>query len=77
MAQLKKRMVILTIDTLGELLKDYIGASNVPTDAVAQRLMINPQENGRLALEIASPNIKRDAKPIYVNFQIKRTYSVS
>lgn len=77
MAQAKKRMVILTMDTIAELIKDYLGASNVPTDAVAQRLLINPQENGKLALEIASPNIKADAKPIYVNFNIKRIYNVS
>jgi hypothetical protein len=77
MPQTRKRMVILTIDTMGELLKDYLGGDNVPTDAVAQRLLINPQENGKLALELASPNIKRDAKPIYVNFDIKRIYNVS
>ena len=76
MAQSRDRMVILTIDTIGELLKDYVGANNIPTDAVAQRLLINPQDNGKLALELASPNIKADAKPIYVNFDIKRVYSV-
>lgn len=77
MAQAKDRMVILTIDTIGELLKDYVGAHNVPIDAVAQRLLINPQDNGKLALELASPSIKADAKPIYVNFDIKRVYNVS
>lgn len=76
MAQSRDRMVILTIDTIGELLKDYVGENNIPVDAVAQRLLINPQDNGKLALELASPNIKADAKPIYVNFDIKRVYSV-
>ncbi len=76
MSQNKRRQVILTLDTLAELLKDYIGENIIPKDSVAQRLLINPQENGRLALEIASPSIKPDAKPIFVNFNLKRVYSV-
>lgn len=77
MAQAKRRMVILTIETITELIKDYLGSGTVPVDAVGQRLLINPRENGKLALEVASPNIKADAKPIYVNFDIKRIYNVS
>ena len=76
MSQTKRRQVILTLDTLCELLKDYIGDNTIPSDAMAQRLLINPQENGKLALEIASPSIKVDAKPIFVNFDLKRIYSV-
>lgn len=73
---MQRRQVIITIDSIGELLKDYLGEGVVPADAVAQRLMINPLENGKIALELASPSIKANAKDIRVSFELKRVYSV-
>lgn len=72
----RKRMLVITLDTLAELLKDYLGPEYIPADARATRLLVNPQEEGRLALEVMSPEIKPDAKPLYAHFDIKRTYSV-
>ncbi len=73
---MQRRQVIITIDSLGELFKDYLGEGVIPADAVAQRLMINPLENGKMALEVASPSIPDNAKDIRVNFQLKRVYTV-
>jgi hypothetical protein len=69
-------MIIVTLDTICELLKDYLGPEYVPSDARATRLLINPQEEGRLALEIMSPDIKPNDKPLFAHFDIKRNYTV-
>lgn len=76
MAQTRKRMVILTIDTMAELLKDYLGEGVVPRDAKALTLQINPQENGKLALVLDSPSIKPNAPDIFVHFDLKRIFAV-
>lgn len=76
MAQTRKRMVILTIDTMAELIKDYVGDGVIPRDAKALTLQISPQENGRLALVLDSPNIKPNAPDIFVHFDLKRIFAV-
>lgn len=76
MAQARKRMVIVTLDTIAELIKDYVGESNIPADARAYRLLTNPQERGKLAIDLTSLSIPRDAKDMFVNFDIKRVFSV-
>ena len=76
MPQSRKRMVIVTLDTLAELLKDYLGEDYIPSDAKATRLMVNPQEQGKLALEVTSPNINYNDKDVFAHFDLKRIYSV-
>lgn len=71
----RKRMVILTIPTIGALLRDYIG-DNMPPDAHAVGIEINPQEQGRLAVVMESDNIPDNAKPVFVHFDLKRVYSI-
>lgn len=68
-------MVIMTIETIGELLKDYLG-STLPADAKSLRLEFSPKENGKLALVYESDQIPRDAKDIVVYFDLKRIYGV-
>lgn len=72
----RQRMIVVTLDTLAELLKDYLGPDYLPADARATRLLVNPQENGKLALEVMSPGIKPDAKPLFAHFDIKRNYII-
>jgi hypothetical protein len=72
----KKRIVVVTLDTLAELFKDYLGEEYIHPDAKATRLMVNPQEQGKLALEVASPHIKPNAKNVFAHFDIKRIYTV-
>lgn len=71
----RKRMVILTIQGIGALLRDYLG-DNMPEDAVGVGIEINPQENGRLALVMESPSIPDNAKPLFVNFNLKKVYAL-
>lgn len=74
---MKQRFCIITVDTLSELLHDYIGnEDDFPADAQPIRLMHKPGEKGKLALEIMSENIKPGAPPLEVSFKLKRVYSV-
>lgn len=76
MAQTRNRRVILPIDSVGRLLLDYIGNSNIPPDAKPTRLMINPQEQGKLCVVVEHPDIPANAKDIIVYFDLKRIYKV-
>lgn len=76
MAQTRNRRVILTIDSIGRLLMDYIGNSNIPVGAKPVRLMVNPQEQGRLCVVVDHPDIPENAKDIFVHFDLKRIYKV-
>lgn len=68
-------MVIITLDTLACLLIDYLGGV-VPEDAKPVSLQTNPQEQGKLAIVVESPNIPANAKDIIVYFDLKRIFSV-
>jgi len=50
---MRERFVIVTIDTIVELLKDYCG-QDIPADAMPLRLLLRPEEKGRLAIELTS-----------------------
>lgn len=76
MAQSRDRMVILTIDTLANLLVDYLGKSNLPEGATPVSLQINPRENGKLALLVEHPLIQHGAGDILADFDLKRVYTV-
>jgi hypothetical protein len=68
-------MVILTIQTIGALLRDYLG-DHMPEDAIGVGLEINPQENGKLAMVMSSPAIREGAKDINAHFHLKRVHTV-
>lgn len=71
-----RRMVIVTVDTLVEVLKDYLGEENVPRDAQVVRMLVKPAEQGKFAIVIDSPSIPYDAPAVTADFQVKRFYSV-
>lgn len=72
---MKVRRVIITIDTLMELFKDYCSSEDIPASAQARKLMLNQQER-KAAVVAESPEWAADAAPLQVNFQIKRYYGV-
>lgn len=76
MKAIRTRGVILTIDTIAELFKDYIGGEDVPEDAMAVKLMFKPTEQGKLALLMVSDSFPADAAPLQATFNLKRLYSV-
>jgi len=68
---MKVRPVLLSIDSLVEILKGYLGEDQLPLNAKAVRLRQNPQMANRLALEVESPDIVGDPV-IEVKFDIRR-----
>jgi len=72
---MRERFVIVTIDTIVELLKDYCG-QDIPADAMPLRLLLRPEEKGRLAIELTSHEFKPDSPSLVVNFRSKRIHAV-
>jgi hypothetical protein len=73
---MKERYVVLTIDTIGELFKDYVGPEELPWDAKPLKLIFKPTEMGRLALIMDSAYWTEGMPDININFDIKRVYGV-
>lgn len=73
---MRPRYIMLTIDTITELIKDYVGLDELPEDARAVKLMFKQNEQGKLAIEMISDTWQNEQAPINVNFRIKRVYSV-
>ena len=71
-----QRMVIVTVDTLVEILKDYLGEENVPRDATVERLLVKPNEKGKFAFVVESPGIKQGGQAVVADFQLRRVYGV-
>lgn len=69
---MRTREVIITVDTVLALLRDYCGEGEIPQDAKAHKLWANnPQFPGMLGLQVSSPEWSEDAT-LMVNFHIKR-----
>lgn len=70
-------MVVVTVDTLVEILKDYLGEENVPKDAQVVRLLVRPSEPGKFAIVVDGDSIKYNAPAVVADFQVKRFYGLS
>ena len=72
---MKQRLVIIPIDNVLALLKDYAGLIAVPKDAQVERLLINPQERKK-ALEISTEDWTGLQVPEEIRFDLQRTFMV-
>lgn len=72
-----KRMVIITIDTLVELFKDYLGPEQLPTNAQPVAMLINPKEKGKIMIIVDSDDILQDVGPLRIDFHLKRFFGVT
>ncbi len=70
------RSVVVTVDTLVEVLKDYLGEENLPADAQAVRLLVNRKEQGKVGLVVASEQLATGLPALQAHFDIRRVYSV-
>jgi len=73
----KQRFVIVTIDTLSELLKAYVTEEDLPATAQPLKMYMKPDEPGRFAIEFEDLDWKEGLPPLAVNFHIKRMHGVS
>jgi hypothetical protein len=69
------RQVIVTIDGLVELFKDYFPEGDLPDDTRAVKLMINPS-NRKFAIVVESDTWTGEQPPLIADFQIKRVFGV-
>ena len=70
------RRVLITIDTISELFKDYLTEEDLPADAMPIKLMLKPTEAGKLGILMVSDSFPENAPPYLVKFDIKKVYSV-
>ena len=73
---MKRRMVIVTIDTLLEILKDYLGPQRVPGDSKPTRLLVKPSEQGRFCIEFESDELAEGLPALQVNYENRRVYGL-
>lgn len=71
----RTRDVVVSIDDLLAMLKDYVGGEDVPADAQPVRLMLNPQER-KLAIVAESAAWGPGMAPLQVRFDLRRVHAV-
>lgn len=74
---MKDRLIVVTIDTILDILKSYVGAERLPANASALSLMIDPKQQGKFAIRAESPEWPEGCEPLNVHFDIKRMFSPS
>ncbi len=73
---MKKRLIILPIDSVLELFKDYAGMIAVPDDAQATKLMIN-HDDRKLALVVDAESYPGPQPMEEIRFDLQRTFLVN
>lgn len=73
---MKDRRILITIDTIAELFKDYLTEEDLPADAMPVKMLLKKNEAGKLAILMVSDSFPEQAAPYYVRFDIKKVYSV-
>lgn len=72
----KTRLILIPVDSVLCLFKDYAGLIAVPDDAQVVKLMINPQER-KLALLIEADSYSGPQPTEEIRFDLQRTYLVN
>lgn len=72
---MRSRMIIIDIDSIVALLKDYCGQVGFPTDAVPVKFMLNPQEQ-KLGLVVESEEFRGPQAAEEVKFDLRRVFGV-
>lgn len=74
---MKNRRVLIDIDSMLSILKDYAGdAAEIPMNAKPVGFCINPQEQGKLAIRMECDTWEKELPPVFLTFQLKRFYGV-
>lgn len=75
-AGLKRRRVIVSIDDIVSMMRDYCPAEDFPSDVAPLRLMLKPNERGKLAIEAESRFWQHGLPPLQVRFELRRLHSL-
>ncbi len=72
----KRRMLIMGVDDITRLFKDYVGLVGFPADAEPTRFRIDPTTH-KISLEVSSNEWTHNQSPEEVKFEVKRTFRVN
>lgn len=72
---MKTRLVVIGIDDIARLFKDYAGMAGFPQDCQCDTLLFN-KALGRMALRISSESWDRPQPPEEIRFELRRTHLV-
>lgn len=70
------RIIIIGIDDITRLFKDYVGMIGVPDDAMPIKLMLNPQEH-RLGILMESDEWVGPQSSETIKFDINRVFTIN
>lgn len=73
---MKHRMVITTVQTILEVLKDYLGENYLPQDTKVVKFRANTSEKGRFELLCESEGWTGLEEPLQVKIHLSRTFAV-
>jgi hypothetical protein len=74
---MKLRRVVLPIDDITNILRDYAGLVGFPQDAKPVKWMLNPQEGRKVMLVVESNELTPEDRPMEeIRFEVKRTFAV-
>lgn len=71
-----RRRILVDIDSIVNLFKDYLTEDYIPADAMPMNFMVRPTEMGKLGIVIYSDSLT-EGPPIPVTFSLKRIYAGS
>ena len=72
---MRSRMIIIDIDSICSLLKDYVGQVGFPADAVPLKFMLNPQER-KLGLVVESEEFRGPQAVEEIKFDLRRVFGI-
>jgi len=73
---MKTRRVIIGIDDICRLFRDYARFTGFPEDAVCDTLLFN-QAAKRMCLRVSSPSLREHEPPEEIRFDLQRTFMVT
>lgn len=73
---MRRRRIIISVDDLMGLLKDYCPADDIPSDTMPERLLLRPAEQGRLGILAESRFWPVGAPALEVKFELRRFHSL-
>ena len=72
---MKPRLVVIGIDDIARLFRDYAGMAGFPDDAQVDTLLFNKAER-KMCLRISSASFPSNQPPETISFTLKRTHIV-
>lgn len=70
---MKTRAVIIGVDDIARIFRDYAGMTGFPGDAVCETLLFNNQLR-KMCLRISSPQLGDHEPPEEIKFDLRRTF---